>query len=75
MNKQFINNFLLGEATFEITDSQKLLANKEGLFAEPTSAAAFAGLSHLQKAGIVNRDDTVLVPITGFGLKDKFPVL
>ena len=59
----------------EITDSQKLLANKEGLFAEPTSAAAFAGLSHLRKAGIVSRDDTVLVPITGFGLKDKFPVL
>ena len=65
----------IGVTDKEITDSQKLLANKEGLFAEPTSAAALAGVSHLQKIGIVSRDDTVLVPITGFGLKDKFPAL
>ena len=65
----------IGVTDKEIADSQKLLANKEGLFAEPTSAAALAGVSHLQKIGIVSRDDTVLVPITGFGLKDKFPAL
>ncbi|MGH2544449.1 MAG: threonine synthase, partial [Ardenticatenaceae bacterium] len=53
---------------------QKLLAEKEGIYAEPTSAAAFAGLEELVTSGEVRRDELVLVPITGFGLKDAPPV-
>ena len=52
---------------------QKLLAQKEGVFGEPTSAAAFAGLQVLVGRGVIGRDDTVLVPVTGSGLKDAAP--
>ena len=50
-----------------------LLATEEGIYAEPTSAAAFAGLEQLVRRGVVDAGDTVLVPITGFGLKDVPP--
>ena len=46
------------------------LAEREGVFAEPTSAAAFAGLEKLAGAGAIADGETVLIPITGFGLKD-----
>ena len=46
------------------------LAQAEGVYGEPTSAAAFAGLAQLVEWGIVQPNDRVLVPITGFGLKD-----
>ena len=49
---------------------QKLLAEEEGLFVEPTSAAAFAGLELLVAEGRVLNGDLTVVPITGFGLKD-----
>ena len=46
------------------------LAAEEGVFAEPTSTAAFAGLEKLVGAGAVANGEDVLIPITGFGLKD-----
>ena len=46
------------------------LARTEGVYGEPTSAAAFAGLAQLVEQGIIQPDERVLVPITGFGLKD-----
>ena len=49
---------------------QQLLATREGVFAEPTSAAAFAGLETLAGSGVIGTDEAVLVPVTGFGLKD-----
>ena len=52
---------------------QKDLAEEEGIFAEPTSAAAFAGLEALVDQGVIQEADTVLVPVTGFGLKDEPP--
>ncbi len=54
-----------------VSDMQRVLARQEGVFAEPTSAAAFAGLSILLSEGTITRDDSVLVPVTGFGLKDE----
>ena len=53
-----------------IIQMQKDLAEQEGIFAEPTSAAAFAGLEILINQGAINDGDAVLVPVTGFGLKD-----
>ena len=53
---------------------QRLLAEAEGIYAEPTSAAAFAGLEALVKRGEIGAEETVVVPITGFGLKDKPPL-
>lgn len=52
---------------------QRLLAEREGVYAEPTSAAALAGLEQLVAGGVVSGMDVVLVPITGFGLKDAPP--
>ena len=52
---------------------QKRLAASEGIFAEPTSAAALAGIELLLQRGHIERDETVLAAITGFGLKDALP--
>ncbi len=53
---------------------QRRLAASEGIFAEPTSAAAFAGLELLVRRGYIGRNDVVLAAVTGFGLKDTMPV-
>jgi len=55
----------------EILLWQKRLAQDEGLFVEPTSAAALAGLALIIEQGTIKREDRVLLPLTGFGLKDK----
>ncbi len=56
-----------------IVQMQQDLAEQEGVFAEPTSAAAFAGLGEIMKQGVILENDIVLVPVTGFGLKDEAP--
>ena len=53
---------------------QRLLAEREGVYCEPTSAAAFAGLEALMETGAIQKGDTVLIPVTGFGLKDAPPM-
>jgi threonine synthase len=50
--------------------NQKLLARNEGIFAEPTSCAALAGLAGLVEAKAIEPQESVLVPLTGSGLKD-----
>jgi len=64
-----------GGAAVAVSDNailkhQRLLAMKEGIFAEPTSCAALAGLDVLIDDGTIHRGESVLVPMTGFGLKD-----
>jgi threonine synthase len=49
------------------------LARLEGVYAEPTSAAAFSGLAALARAGRIGRDEVVVVAVTGSGLKDPGP--
>ena len=64
------------DGTATAVDEEKILAwrdtlaQTEGIYGEPTSAAAFAGLGQLVQQGIIQPDERVLVPITGFGLKD-----
>lgn len=56
----------------EILNAYKLLANKEGIFVEPASAASVAGILKLNKAGYfkkVNKPRIVCI-LTGHGLKD-----
>ncbi len=53
-----------------LTTWQKRLASSEGIFAELTSAGAFAGLEKLIASGTIDRDAVVCVPITGSGLKE-----
>jgi threonine synthase len=43
---------------------------REGLFAEPASAASVAGLLHLAAEGTLAAGATVVCVLTGHGLKD-----
>lgn len=64
-----------GGAIQAVTDTQILaayehLAQREGVFAEPASAASVAGLLQLHAQGRDLRDKTIVCVITGSGLKD-----
>ncbi len=52
----------------EILAAQRALASKAGLFAEPSSSAAYAGL--LKARAEIDAEAKVVVLITGSGLKD-----
>jgi threonine synthase len=54
----------------EILAAQIQLANSEGLFAEPASAAPLALLVRLVREGKIESDSTTVVVLTGSGLKD-----
>ena len=53
----------------EILEAYRLLATREGLFAEPASAASVAGLLKLGRAGRIRGGRAVAI-LTGNGLKD-----
>jgi len=64
-----------GGCAVEVSDAailrhQSLLARLDGIFAEPTSCAALAGLERLRQMSIIEKDEQVVVELTGFGLKD-----
>jgi len=52
----------------EIVDALRVLAHK-GLYVEPTSAAAAAGLTKLIESGAVQRGEKTVLVLTGSGLK------
>ncbi|MEE9285894.1 MAG: threonine synthase [Dehalococcoidia bacterium] len=54
----------------EIVDAYKRLAQQEGIFAEPASAASVAGLLKLARNGVPLADKVVVCVVTGTGLKD-----
>ncbi len=54
----------------EILNAYRLLASHEGIFCEPASAAAFAGLIKLHSQGLSLAKGRVVCIITGTGLKD-----
>jgi threonine synthase len=54
---------------------QRKLAKTEGIYCEPTSAAAFAGLDRLMATGVIKQGEDVLVPVTGTGLKEPLQEL
>ena len=54
----------------EILAAYKLMAAKEGVFVEPASAAALAGLIKMVQAGRVEAGSIVTATMTGHGLKD-----
>jgi threonine synthase len=58
-----------------VTDEQilaayRLLASKEGLFCEPSSAAGVAGLLQAHERGQLDAGQTIVCTLTGNGLKD-----
>ena len=54
----------------EILDAQRILARTAGIFVEPASAAGIAGLLKCHAAGNIPKGSTVVVTVTGHGLKD-----
>jgi len=54
----------------QILSAYRLLAQKEGVFVEPSSAASVAGLLQASSAGLVAPGEKVVCTVTGNGLKD-----
>jgi threonine synthase len=54
----------------EITDGWLEIASREGVFCEPSSAAGFAALAHVE----LEQGSTVVCVLTGHGLKDTAAV-
>ncbi|WP_178021216.1 threonine synthase [uncultured Paenibacillus sp.] len=54
----------------EILDAYRTIAAKEGIFAEPASAASIAGVYKLKREGYFKGGETVVCVLTGHGLKD-----
>lgn len=54
----------------EIVEAYKLLAKSDGVFVEPASAAGIAGLRKYAAKGFFPKGATVVVTLTGHGLKD-----
>jgi len=54
----------------EILASQKLLAEKEGVFCEPASATSLAGAMRDIQSGKIPENSCVVCTLTGHGLKD-----
>jgi threonine synthase len=54
----------------EILDAQRMLARTAGIFVEPASAAGIAGIVKSHSRGDIPNGSTVVVTVTGHGLKD-----
>ncbi|MGZ5422386.1 MAG: threonine synthase [Aeromicrobium sp.] len=54
----------------DILQAQRELASRDGVFVEPASAAGVAGILQAAKAGEVARGQTIVITVTGHGLKD-----
>ena len=54
----------------QILEAYRLVASKEGIFVEPSSAAGIAGLLKKKSEGKLPKDKTIVITVTGNGLKD-----
>ena len=54
----------------EILRAYKILAQKEGVFVEPASAASVAGMLKYSKNGYFKKNSRIVCVLTGHGLKD-----
>lgn len=55
----------------EILQAGQLLARREGIFVEPSTAVSIAGVMKLVESGCVSKDETVVCELTGSGLKTR----
>ena len=63
-------NGIISDATdAEIIDAIRLLAKTEGIFTEPAGGTALVGLEKMVNDGKIDKTQTVIVYITGNGLK------
>jgi threonine synthase len=54
----------------KILEAHRILSGEVGIFVEPASAISVAGLLERAEAGAIPRDATVVLTVTGHGLKD-----
>jgi threonine synthase len=54
----------------EILQSIPMLARKAGVFGEPAGVAGTAGVKRAVELGIIDRSESVMIVMTGNGLKD-----
>ncbi len=54
----------------EILAAYRLLATREGVFVEPSSAASVAGFLNAHRDGLIATGELVVCTVTGHGLKD-----
>jgi len=54
----------------EILEAMRILARDTGVFGEPAGVTGFAGLLKMKKEGMVSKEDTVVLIVSGNGLKD-----
>ena len=54
----------------EIIEAMSLLGRTEGIFGEPAGVTGVAGLKKALKEGIIRKDESVTIIVTGNGLKD-----
>jgi len=54
----------------EILAAEALLGRTEGIYAEPAGAAPVAGVQKAREEGLIEADESVVVVVTGNGLKD-----
>lgn len=54
----------------QILEAMQALARYTGVFAEPAGAAPFAGFVKLAQQGMLDKDECVVLLVTGNGLKD-----
>ncbi|PWJ56279.1 L-threonine synthase [Quadrisphaera granulorum] len=54
----------------EILAAHRLLSSRDGVFVEPASAAGVAGLLKRHAAGLVESGLSIVITVTGHGLKD-----
>ena len=61
---------ILAVSDREILAAYKLLATREGVFVEPSSAASVAGFLNACRDGLIAPGERVVCTVTGHGLKD-----
>lgn len=54
----------------EVYESQRMLLEMEGIFAEPAGAVALAGLRKALREGRINPEESAVCLVTGSGFKD-----
>lgn len=65
---------MLTVSDHEILRAQRLMATREGIFAEPASSASVAGLLKASRSRLVSSRESIVCVITGHGLKDQASV-
>jgi len=64
------NGWFRGSDDEQILSAQKMLADRCGIFCEPASAVAIAGLCDEMEKGNIQENSVVVCTLTGHGLKD-----